>query len=654
MISPVGLNRINLNSRNTLRNNVQRNTNVTAPSFENKNLSLMLRAYNSPSFGQGLANVLQELKQPMRTCYDPAKGNEGQEAGIQYNVSKLIDRYASDLPNYGDAVVTVQKVKKDGDMLTEAYTKLERMENGILYEMAIRQPRDIHKPLDKSKEFSAVYDIAQSPYINERAYVLNTRGNLMAVVEEDDDLMLLTNAGYIRRKGDKEALEVNVENSHVTKYEPFTPRIQRVESRIPMESVGEGTEIVIGLEDGRFVEETIADIEDFIDKINNEEIVLKQFVASDDAKKSQIALLAGGYSTRAEFANAASPAIFHGILNGPQTTKGIFHTATGLSPMGTMFITLHNAGLLDCSKGKLEIGKNIKLYLNMSGKNNGNGGFTLDLYRKMARDNRENLMIVPNDPMSRMTNAFKTMQSMINSGDAAMVLIAKKVSSEDAKGKFGIMKISPNSEILEFAEKPKEIPDGYTVDGNQCLTNTFQFAVSKESFEALDIFEKYMASNDGKDLRDWSKHFVPILMTLTQNDDNDVIREKIAKVLNISKDSISYEDIISAKQILGNQKIYAVPTNEPWADCGSFNDLYLTTMQIASGDFPLEDFERKHVLDSIDTQSGLVASDPIQKALIQKKYTTVGQVMVVPIAKPIRKNILNEYNSKGKITINEG
>ena len=59
-------------------------------------------------------------------------------------------------------------------------------------------------------------------------------------------------------------------------------------------------------------------------------------------------------------------------------------------------------------------------------------------------------------------------------------------------------------------------------------------------------------------------------------------------------------------------------------------------------------------LDSIDTQSGLVASDPIQKALIQKKYTTVGQVMVVPIAKPIRKNILNEYNSKGKITINEG
>ena len=43
------------------------------------------------------------------------------------------------------------------------------------------------------------------------------------------------------------------------------------------------------------------------------------------------------------------------------------------------------------------------------------------------------------------------------------------------------------------------------------------------------------------------------------------------------------------------------------------NQLYHTTMQIASNDFPLEDFERKHVLDSINTSTGLIASTPEQK-----------------------------------------
>ena len=108
-----------------------------------------------------------------------------------------------------------------------------------------------------------------------------------------------------------------------------------------------------------------------------------------------------------------------------------------------------------------------------------------------------------------------------------------------------------------------------------------------------------------------------------------------------------------AKAALGNQKVFAVPTDEPWADCGSLNALYHTTMQIASNDFPLEDFERKHVLDSINTQTGLVASTPEQKAEIQSKYYVEGEVMVVPKAKKVDPSIVDKYIKKGLITVNE-
>ena len=87
--------------------------------------------------------------------------------------------------------------------------------------------------------------------------------------------------------------------------------------------------------------------------------------------------------------------------------------------------------------------------------------------------------------------------------------------------------------------------------------------------------------------------------------------------------------------MLAGQKLYAVPTSEPWADCGTLNQLYHTTMQIANNDFPLEDFERAHVLSCVDTQTGLVASTPEQKERISEKYDINGQIMVVPQAKKV-------------------
>ena len=94
--------------------------------------------------------------------------------------------------------------------------------------------------------------------------------------------------------------------------------------------------------------------------------------------------------------------------------------------------------------------------------------------------------------------------------------------------------------------------------------------------------------------------------------------------------------IEKSQQILGDQKIYAIPTSEPWADCGTLNQLYHTTMEIVSGVFPLEDFERANALNCVDTQTGLVASNAEQKQRIANKYHVDGQIMVVPQAKVIK------------------
>lgn len=636
--------------------------NSTVPSFSrNYTATSLVNAYQAfnginlaktVTFGQSLAHALQELNHPMSTCKDLSKGMKGEAVGSRISVSELIDEYNDDLPSLFDAIKTNIEVSSTDDTIIEARTQLKKMPKGMLYQMAVHQPRKKSDDFDRSRRCSQIIDIVQDPFGDEKSYVLNTKGKLMAVIEDGKNV-LLTNAGNITKK-DKtagERLSVLVEQAGNV-FTPFEPGIQKIKERTPQPSIGEGTEIVIGMEDGRFVAEIIDSIQTFADKINNGEIVLKQFIANPDAKNTQLAMLAGGFGSRAEYTNASSDGIFHGKSNGAQSTKGVFRTATGLTPMETTFISLHNAGLLDCSKGKFEIGKNIKFYLNQSGVNKGNGGFTVDLYNKMEREGRNSLTLFPNDSMSRMSDASKKMADIMNSGEAAIVMIAKEVKSEDARGNFGIMKLGEGNEILEFAEKPKVIPDGYENKG-KCLTNTFQFSVSKEAFKALSTLEPFFPAGKGKEPRDWSKTFVPILMSLTQKDNIDEITEEISKVVGAEDGVIPKSAVKEAKSILGNQKIIAVPTDEPWADCGTLNALYHTTMQIASNDFPLEDFERKHVLDSINTKTGLVASTPEQKTAIEKKYKIDGQVMVVPKAKKVDSDIIDQYIDKGLITINE-
>ena len=626
-------------------------------------LAAAYRAYNNipmastVSFTGSLAAAFDELNQSMVTCQDIEHGRKGEEVGSRADVSKLVSKFKDDLPKYDDAVKTTIDIAKDKDKgtITDARTQVKKGHgNNMKFEMVVRTPRKAHEYPGWTEKIQQSLKFELEPYsINldsdnrrsikgtpENAYVLNTKGKLMAVVEDGENV-LLTNAGQLTKKdASNGALNVIAEqNKNV--FKPFEVHDVPVVEEKQGGSQGGGTELVIGLEDGRFVPEIIDSIATFVEKVNNGEIVLDEFKPAEGAQNMQLSMLAGGFGSRAEYTNASSSKIMHGNPKGSNLTKGCFRTATGLTPMETTFVSLHKAGLLDCSKGNLGIGKNIKFYLNDSGVNGGNGGFTVDMYDTMEREGRDSLLILPNDAMSRIPKALSEMTNIMNTGNAAVVMVAKQVDKEDARGSLGIMKINDKGEIEAFAEKPKEFEEGYVDENDNCFANTFQFAVSKEAFKALSILEPYLpANNSGKEPRDWSKTFTPILMALTQNEDAEGAQKQIKDSI---KQDMPLEALSEAKEVLGNQKIYAVKSSEPWADCGTLNALYHTTMQIASGDFPLEDFERKHVLDSVNTQTGLVASSPEQKAEIEDKYDIEGQVMAVPKAKAVSNDIIDEY-----------
>lgn len=638
-----------------------------------------------------LSGAFDKLNKSMVTCKD--ENSKGEQVGSRLDISKLSE-FKDDLPNFDDAIKTNMKIaetKIDGKkVVTDARCQIKNNGGGNLrFEMVVRPPRYSSDLPHRTNVIPQIIQFDFAPYgieldgennrrltgTPENAYVLNTKGKLMAVVEDGENV-LLTNAGLIDKKSKKDGkLTINAREYEIideygekidtktlaertssagisnkkdagiaskkNRYTPFEIKNVPTVEKKSGGSQGGGTELIIGLENGRFVPEIIDSIQTFIHKINNDEIVLDEFKPAKDAQNIQLSMLAGGFGSRAEYTNASSSKIFHGKDKGSNLTKGCFRTATGLTPMETTFISLHKAGLLDCSKGNIGIGKNIKFYLNDSGTNGGNGGFTVDMYNTMERENRDSLLIMPNDAMSRIPNALSKVVDKMNSGKAAIVMVAKEVNKENARGSLGIMKINDKGEIEAFAEKPKVFEEGYVDNNDNCFANTFQFAVSKEAFKALSILDEYLpASDSGKEPRDWSKTFTPILMGLTQNDTVEGARAQINGIL---REDTPDEVIQEAKDALKGQKIYAVKSNEPWADCGTLNSLYHTTMQIASGEFPLEDFERKHAIDCVNTQTGLVASSKEQKEAIEKKYDINGQVMVVPKAKPVNPDIVEKY-----------
>ena len=205
-----------------------------------------------------------------------------------------------------------------------------------------------------------------------------------------------------------------------------------------------------------------------------------------------------------------------------------------------------------------------------------------------------------------------------------------------------------------------DIPASFIDEDGNCLTNTFQFAVSKEAFEALELIEPYFSSAlKGKETRDWSKQLVPTIIVLSQFETPEEMRDNLPKIVGEDAnpkyvnflESIPDEILMQAKEMLHGQKVSAVPTSEAWADVGQAEALYDVTMEIARGNFEVTDFERKHVLDSINPRTGLVAMTPEQKAEIEEGYDIDGEVMVVPRAKAVSPDILNDYADY--ITVNK-
>ena len=624
------------------------------------------------NFTGALYRAFEDLNQIMQTC--KTKDKNGENVGSRANINKLIFEHAGDFNRPEDAIKTtidVGKEKIEGkEVPVRARTQIKLLEENegnkkVLFEMAVREPSLENTGFGKSENLKQLIDIEINPInhfgdgTREQVYILNTKGNLMAVIEDGDNV-LLTNAGKISKKDNsngflkvaaqqrtkgaghinpmlqKEAQEIDGElvyskdNTIDNIFIPFTPEIQEVEPLEKKPSIGTGGRIVIGLENERFVKENIKSIMDFKKKIDNNELILRQFVANPNAQAIGLILLAGGYGSRAEYTNAASSAIFHDKEGGAQSTKGIHQTATGQTPMETTLITLHNTGFLDCNN--LKVGDNLVFYVNKD-KNKGNGGYTLDLFRKTKNADTKAQMIFSNDAMSRLSDSYIKAADKLANGSSAITLIAKEVPSETAINNFGIMRLNEDDEILEFAEKPPVIPEGFEVEGGNCLTNTFHFGVSNEVFDIFEILEPYFSkTSKAKETRDWSKQYIPIIKTLSQNTDYNIIRKDLKSVMGNDARSVEDYTIRVCQNILNNKKVHAVPTTEPWADCGTLNQLYHTMMQIVSGDFPLEDFERAHAQACVNTQTGLIASSPEQKAEIESKYDIDGQVMVVPKA----------------------
>ena len=295
--------------------NVQ--ANVTVPSFNsNPTATSLVNAYQAfhgiqtaktVSFGKSLAAAFKDLNQPMTTCSDKARGKTGEPVGSRVNVSGLVNAYHDELPNLFDAIKTNIEVSSDDKKgtITDARTQLKRTPDGIMYEMAVRPERKKGTMPTRDLPLQQLVRITQDPHAEEKAYVLNTKGKLMGVVEDGNNV-ILSNAGKFEKINDGTP-RLAVEGTKVTNkpFKPFTPKTQEVKERIHQPSIGQGTEIVIGMEDGRFVPEIIDSIETFVKKVNDGEIILDQFVANPDAQNTQLAMLAGGFGASVTFSSAS-------------------------------------------------------------------------------------------------------------------------------------------------------------------------------------------------------------------------------------------------------------------------------------------------------------------------------------------------------------
>ena len=282
------------------KNNIATNVNyATVPAFNSKYSAVdIAKAYQgmygiqtakTVSFGQSLSDAFSELTTQMKTCTDE-RGEKGEDVGSQVDVTELVKKFARELPSKYDAIKTNININIDPKTREIkpiiARTQIKKLPHDfIMYEMAVRPPEVIgQKRSDNLKQLISIFQKTNAGENDtQKAYVLNTKGNLMAVVEDGDNV-LLTNAGSVKSK---------VKHGHIyahalqdgNTFKPFpqptmtqgVKKTQSVTDNLSVDPNNNGTEIVIGMEENRFVPEIIKSIEEFISKIDNGEIVLGEF-----------------------------------------------------------------------------------------------------------------------------------------------------------------------------------------------------------------------------------------------------------------------------------------------------------------------------------------------------------------------------------------
>lgn len=218
--------------------------------------------------------------------------------------------------------------------------------------------------------------------------------------------------------------------------------------------------------------------------------------------------------------------------------------------------------------------------------------------------------------------------------------------------------------IKEFAEKPKERIDGFIDEDENCYTNTFQFMVHKDALKAINILEPHFKTKEGdKESRDWSKQLLPALMSVSQYEKPQDMRDHFLDVsgLRTIPGSINVLEktpddvLLQAREALNGKKVFAVKSNEPWVDAGQFDSMYDVSLKIASGEFEFEPFEMEHAFNSVNLETGLVATSPQLKEAVEQNYDINGHFMAVDKMHNVTtKNTIDLCVQNGSLIVDNG
>ena len=317
-ISGVNFNRVSQNSKVTNSQNSIKHAPVSnniGMSFEAAKALKFQNLARTINFGASLGKAIELHTKPMLTCGD-------ENVGEVVDVTSLLFDTQADRAIKGDAVKSTTKIgsryirnqaRALGDN-TFKNTQDNKFQMFVRGESA--QDYD-----DRTEDYAQEITVNITPInkkgqgTREQIKVINTKGNKgdnFVTTVEDKNNILMTNQGTITKKDQSKGLLEVTAKQKENKYDSFEVQMPKVIPNQVKPSIGDGAEIVIGMEKGRFVNEIKASIKEFVNKINSEEIVLPQFVAAPNAKDVQLIMLAGGFGSRAEYANAISERIIEG------------------------------------------------------------------------------------------------------------------------------------------------------------------------------------------------------------------------------------------------------------------------------------------------------------------------------------------------------